>query len=90
MVPKAEGACEKATIGGGCPDVKQCEETCLPCYRGVGIVRAYCSAPGGDIPYAQCICTFLEGAPCEPPAPPRCPALWPPPSHLALNKTLPL
>ncbi|KAI9196753.1 hypothetical protein LWI28_026729 [Acer negundo] len=88
MVPKAEGACEKATIGGGCPDVKQCEEICFPCYRGIGIVRAYCIAPGGDIPYAQCICTFLHGAPCEPPAPPRCPALWPPPSHLALNKTL--
>ncbi|KAJ0093098.1 hypothetical protein Patl1_25313 [Pistacia atlantica] len=88
MLPKVEGACEKATIGGGCPDVSKCVELCRPCYRGVGIIAVFCRAAGGGIPYDQCICSFKRGAPCDPPAPPRCPALWSPPVENTLNGTL--
>ncbi|KAJ0035960.1 hypothetical protein Pint_24760 [Pistacia integerrima] len=126
MLPKVKGACEKATIGGGCPDVSKCVELCRPCYRGVGIIAVFCRAAGGGIPYDQCkgcelavrgggcpdvnacvaicepcyrgigkirafcrsagggipfdecICSFAKGAPCNPPAPPKCPGPWPP------------
>ena len=55
MVPKVNG-CEIAVIGGGCPDIKACLETCRPCYRGVGMVNVYCLPAGGGIPFDQCIC----------------------------------
>ncbi|KAL5785594.1 hypothetical protein ACOSQ2_007986 [Xanthoceras sorbifolium] len=88
MVRKAEADCEKATVGGGCPNVKECVETCRPCYRGVGVVRVYCLAAGGGFPYARCVCSFYKGAPCNPPAPPSCPRPWHGADHVALNKTL--
>uniref|UniRef100_A0A6N2MUU8 Defensin-like protein n=1 Tax=Salix viminalis TaxID=40686 RepID=A0A6N2MUU8_SALVM len=53
-----------STIGGGCPDKQQCLETCRPCYRGYGIVYAFCVGPSGPLPYWECRCSFHKGAPC--------------------------
>ncbi|GMN46736.1 hypothetical protein TIFTF001_015931 [Ficus carica] len=72
MVPLV-GACYVSVVGGGCPNVAACRQTCSPCYRGVGRVAAYCRAAGGGIPYESCVCSFSGGAPCPPPGPPRCP-----------------
>ena len=74
-------ACYLETIGGGCPDVNACMETCRPCYRGIGVVLPYCVAPGGGINYWRCRCDFRKGAPCPPPGPPTCPAPPPPPAR---------
>ncbi|KAG5236572.1 vicilin GC72-A [Salix suchowensis] len=64
-------------IGGGCPDRQQCLETCRPCYRGYGIIYAFCVGPSGPLPYWECRCSFHKGAPCPPPGPPQCPGRWP-------------
>ncbi|KAJ6898758.1 hypothetical protein NC652_025320 [Populus alba x Populus x berolinensis] len=79
-----------STIGGGCPDKRQCLEICRPCYRGYGIIEAYCVGPGGPFPYWECRCAFKKGAPCPPPGPPQCPGRWPPPltNSTTLNGTL--
>lgn len=69
--------CSQATIGGGCPDINICTETCRPCFREVGKVTVSCVAGGGGTPYARCVCDFSDGADCNPPPPPRCPAPWP-------------
>ncbi|KAJ0093099.1 hypothetical protein Patl1_25312 [Pistacia atlantica] len=70
--------CELAVRGGGCPDVNACVAICEPCYRGIGKIRAFCRSAGGGIPFDECICSFSKGAPCNPPAPPKCPGPWPP------------
>ncbi|CAI9114810.1 OLC1v1015616C1 [Oldenlandia corymbosa var. corymbosa] len=62
------------TIGGGCPDLRACGETCEPCYRGIGVVQFSCVAPGGGILFYRCRCEFKNGAPCPPVGPPTCPA----------------
>lgn len=74
MVSKVEGGCQLAVKGGGCPEVKQCVETCRPCYRGIGQLTAFCRSAGGGIPFDECMCYFSHGAPCKLPAPPQCPA----------------
>ncbi|GAV80601.1 hypothetical protein CFOL_v3_24061 [Cephalotus follicularis] len=74
MMQKVDAVgCEVAVRGGGCPDIKKCIETCLPCFRGIGRINAYCRLAGGGIPFDECICRFSKGAPCYPPSPPRCP-----------------
>ncbi|GKV42427.1 hypothetical protein SLEP1_g49834 [Rubroshorea leprosula] len=66
--------CTYAVPGGGCPDVQKClNDVCRPCYRGVGRIEAVCRAAGGGIPFDECLCIFKNGAPCNPPAPPKCP-----------------
>ena len=70
-------ACELATIGGGCPDILKCKETCLPCFQGVGEVSFYCRPANAAIPYDECVCSMSKGAPCNVPG---CPKPWNPPS----------
>lgn len=70
--PVADG-CMVAVIGGGCPNPAACVETCRPCYKGIGEVKAFCRPAGGGIPYDQCICSFAKGAPCNPPGCPKSP-----------------
>ncbi|WCJ23827.1 hypothetical protein M5689_005830 [Euphorbia peplus] len=77
-----------STIGGGCPDVNACLETCRPCYRGIGIVTPGCAGPDGPFPYWVCRCYFRNGAPCPPPGPPKCPKTWPSFSNVTQNHTL--
>ncbi|KAG4910401.1 hypothetical protein JHK82_056427 [Glycine max] len=78
-------SCELSVIGGGCPDLKECTETCRPCYRGIGEVHAYCVPASGGIPYDQCVCRMMNGAPCNPAGPPICPRPWPPTATIATN-----
>ncbi|KAL3507868.1 hypothetical protein ACH5RR_033250 [Cinchona calisaya] len=74
FIDKEVDACYLDSIGGGCPDINKCMETCRPCYRGKGVVYYFCVAPGGGINYWRCRCTFEKGAPCPPVGPPTCPA----------------
>ncbi|KAK4758429.1 hypothetical protein SAY87_019730 [Trapa incisa] len=68
-------SCTVSVIGGGCPNLAACTETCRPCYIGNGQIRAFCQPAGGGIPYDQCICSFYEGAPCIPRGCPKQPPL---------------
>ncbi|KAI4317870.1 hypothetical protein L6164_025701 [Bauhinia variegata] len=79
--------CQQAVIGGGCPDLSQCMETCRPCYRGIGEVHVFCRPAGGGILFDECVCSMEKGAPCNPPGPPQCPRPWPPPATSATNLT---
>ncbi|RXH78150.1 hypothetical protein DVH24_001668 [Malus domestica] len=58
--------CRLATIGGGCPDVHECNLTCSPCYRNVGRVTSYCDPGGEGFPFGSCVCVMSDGAPCNP------------------------
>ncbi|KAM0985244.1 hypothetical protein ACFX2I_012472 [Malus domestica] len=76
--------CRLATIGGGCPDVHECNLTCSPCYRNVGRVTSYCDPGGEGFPFGSCVCVMSDGAPCNPRGPPKCPN-WP--RSVAANAT---
>ncbi|KAJ4822092.1 hypothetical protein Tsubulata_041577 [Turnera subulata] len=58
-------------MGGGCPDINKCIQTCNPCYRGIGEIVAACASTTGE-PWQECRCYFNKGAPC-PHGPPKCP-----------------
>ena len=62
-----------AVIGGGCPDPEKCRETCIPCYRRIGHITAFCRPAGGGIPFDECVCDFTGGARCDPTSGPHCP-----------------
>ena len=72
MIPMAS-ACQLAVIGGGCPDPEKCRETCIPCYRRIGHITAFCRPVGGGIPFDECVCDFTGGARCDPTSGPHCP-----------------
>ncbi|WCJ23824.1 hypothetical protein M5689_005827 [Euphorbia peplus] len=86
----ASNSCDYLSIlGGGCPNVNECMDTCRPCYRGIGKVIADCAAPSRPFrPYWECRCYFTKGAPCPPHGPPKCPKKWPSSSSVNQNHTL--
>ncbi|KAK1390622.1 hypothetical protein POM88_018800 [Heracleum sosnowskyi] len=65
--------CSVDAVGGGCPDLTACEQTCGGCYRGIGKVIASCEAPGAGVYWWICHCYFEDGAPCPPVGGPKCP-----------------
>lgn len=72
--------CELTRIGGGCPDLSKCRETCLPCYKGIGQIKYYCRSGGFPILLPTCVCVMTKGAPCQVPGCPK-----PPPVALPAN-----
>ncbi|CAO2812898.1 unnamed protein product [Amaranthus hypochondriacus] len=53
-------------VGGGCPNLTACANTCKKCDTGEGSVLAACLSKGSGQTDDFCRCYFLEGAPCLP------------------------